>query len=96
MEALPYLAVVVIIVAVAVILYANAHGNEQNARRLRRLETKVNLLVEQAGLAAPVDPELEPVRKLAMQGEKVRAIKLHREITGSGLAEAKTAVERIE
>lgn len=88
--------IVAIVIAVAVALYVTGHANQQSARQLRRLEDKVNLLVEQAGLAPPVDPELEPVRRLAQQGEKIRAIKLHRELTGSGLAEAKAAVDRME
>lgn len=88
--------IVAIVIAVAVVLYVTGHANQQTAQRLRRLEDKADLLVEQAGLAPPVDAELEPVRALARQGEKIRAIKLHREITGSGLAEAKAAVDRME
>lgn len=87
--------IMAIVIAVAVVLYVSGHSNQQTAQRLRRLEDKVDLLVEQAGLTPPVDQELEPVRQLAQQGEKIRAIKLHREITGSGLAEAKAAVDRM-
>lgn len=36
------------------------------------------------------------VRSLLAQGQKIAAIKLYREQTGTGLAEAKNAVERIE
>lgn len=37
----------------------------------------------------------ESVRRLVRQGKKIEAIKLYREATGLGLAEAKTAVERL-
>lgn len=89
------LTVGVLTAAVIVIVYVVSHGNEQNAKRLRRLENTVNLLVEHVGATPPLDAELEPVRRLAVDGEKIRAIKLHREITGSSLVEAKEAVERM-
>ncbi len=38
----------------------------------------------------------DAVRSLLTQGQKIAAIKLYREQTGVGLAEAKSAVERIE
>lgn len=41
-------------------------------------------------------PDLEPVRALMEQGRKIDAIKLHRELTGSGLKEAKEAVEAMQ
>jgi ribosomal protein L7/L12 len=53
------------------------------------------------GLARPRRPtaQLPPgvlhdeVKRLAEAGEKIRAIKLYRDLTGAGLAEAKQAVE---
>ena len=65
--------------------------------RLRRLESKVNLLLKHAGLteeqkvAAPPDV-LEALRR----GDKIGAIKFYREATGAGLAEAKEQVEAIQ
>ena len=65
--------------------------------RLRRLESKVDLLLEHAGLtdehkiAAPPDV-LEALRR----GDKIAAIKFYREATGAGLAEAKEQVEAIQ
>jgi ribosomal protein L7/L12 len=38
----------------------------------------------------------DAIRSLLSQGQKIAAIKLYREQTGVGLAEAKNAVERIE
>ncbi|UQA95187.1 ribosomal protein L7/L12 [Streptomyces halobius] len=34
------------------------------------------------------------IDELLRQGKRIQAIKLHRELTGSGLSEAKEAVER--
>lgn len=48
-------------------------------------------------LADATDPELlERIRDQLRQGQKIGAIKLYREATGLGLAEAKHAVEAIE
>ena len=56
-------------------------------------------------LKSPASPEAPPraltpeergrVRALRDGGEKIQAIKLHRELTGSGLAIAKSAVEQM-
>jgi ribosomal protein L7/L12 len=40
--------------------------------------------------------QLDLVRKALLAGNKIEAIKLYREQTGAGLAEAKTAVEAME
>jgi ribosomal protein L7/L12 len=42
------------------------------------------------------DADLERVRATVTNGNKIEAIKLYRELTGVGLAEAKSAVEAIE
>lgn len=45
----------------------------------------------------PDDADLvEQVQTLLAQGQKIQAIKIYREATGAGLAEAKNAVEAIE
>ncbi len=36
------------------------------------------------------------IKEALFRGHKIQAIKLHREATGSGLAEAKIAVEKLE
>jgi len=36
------------------------------------------------------------IKEALFRGEKIRAIKLHREATGSGLAEAKNEVEKLQ
>ncbi len=43
----------------------------------------------------PNDPKLQEIHDAILTGQKIQAIKLWRELTGSGLAEAKTAIERL-
>ncbi len=60
---------------------------------LRRVERKVDALLKHQGveLPCPLSPE---VQKLARDsGQKIAAIRLHREQTGLSLAEAKAEVE---
>lgn len=47
---------------------------------------------------APVisDADKEKLRDMALAGQKIQAIKIAREMTGLGLAEAKAFVERLE
>ena len=68
--------------------------------RLRQLEEQVERLSAQAGLpwssamtpgaSVGVDPEIVA---LAQGGNKIEAIKLYRQRTGVGLAEAKDAID---
>ncbi|GAA0380181.1 ribosomal protein L7/L12 [Streptomyces blastmyceticus] len=41
------------------------------------------------------NPELARIAELAHNGQKIKAIKAYRELTGDGLKEAKDAVERL-
>jgi ribosomal protein L7/L12 len=75
--------------------------------RLRRLEEQVEYLSSRAGgawhagggppgTAAPTPSGIPmDVQVLVSQGKKIEAIKMYRELTGVGLAEAKLAVERL-
>ncbi|TQL67184.1 LSU ribosomal L12P-like protein [Nocardioides albertanoniae] len=65
------------------------------SRRIDRLESKVDLLLKQAGLEEPALPREEEILALARSGKKIQAIKVYREVTGAGLAEAKNEVERL-
>jgi len=62
---------------------------------LRRVERKLNLLLRHLQVdPAPGSPLSERVKRLADDpARKIEAIKLYREETGAGLAEAKAAVE---
>ncbi len=54
-------------------------------------------LTHQSDAPEPIPDSLEAaIRSLLAQGQKIGAIKLYREETGVGLAEAKNAVEQIE
>ena len=48
--------------------------------------------------SAPASPgdQMADVREAVFRGEKIQAIRLYRQHTGTGLAEAKSAVERLE
>jgi ribosomal protein L7/L12 len=62
-------------------------------RRLRRMELRVDAVIENLGIAV-AEADLQQVDQLLAQGKKIQAIKEYRDITGVGLAEAKEAVER--
>lgn len=71
-------------------------------QHVMELERKVDFLLQELALAdryqsyQPAYPEMEDVQILARQGNLIQAIKLYRQRTGVGLAEAKTAVERMK
>lgn len=72
-------------------------GRNNVAQQLRRIEAKLDLMVEHLGIswtdpAAPTSLS-DDVMALAEQGRKIQAITRHRELTGASLAEAKAAVE---
>ncbi|PXX59871.1 ribosomal L7/L12-like protein [Nocardia tenerifensis] len=76
-------------------------------RKIDALHYKVDLILEHLGIQEPpaaepvwaVPPPARPpqgfaeVDALLAQGKKIQAIKRYRELTGSGLKEAKDAVE---
>jgi hypothetical protein len=61
--------------------------------RLDRIERQLKALLDHLQVQLP-DDGLGEVRRLAHTGEKIKAIKLYRELTGAGLVEAKEFVER--
>ncbi|MEQ9114290.1 MAG: ribosomal protein L7/L12 [Miltoncostaeaceae bacterium] len=79
--------------------------SEDLQRRIATLEARVDHLYELLGegaqaarpVAAVPGGEFPPeVVRLALAGRKIQAIKMLREATGLGLAEAKQVVEQIE
>jgi ribosomal protein L7/L12 len=84
-----------VVVAVALMLGSVERKLGRIERRLRRMELRVDAVIESLGITAPTaDADLQQVDLLLAQGKKVKAIKVYRDITGAGLAEAKEAVER--
>lgn len=68
--------------------------------QINELEDRLNFLYQRLGIEYS-DPNSEPVRSPQLQdalrrGNKIEAIKIYRELTGVGLAEAKEAVDRAE
>ena len=66
--------------------------------RITMLERKVNFLIKHFGLEAELDAApmgFEDVVELLKRGDKIGAIKLYRDKTGVGLAEAKKAVDEM-
>ncbi|AOP45632.1 ribosomal protein L7/L12 [Streptomyces lydicus] len=80
--------------AVATVASTTDRRSRTLERRLARLERKLDLLLAQAGVEEPEDARMAEIDELLARGKKIQAIKVHREVTGSGLAEAKEAVER--
>ena len=71
----------------------SSESSAPNDDRLRIIEKKLDMILQHLGLGY-AEEELEEVRRLLQDGQKIEAIKLFREITGVGLKEAKDAVER--
>ncbi|HAX68324.1 MAG TPA: ribosomal protein L7/L12 [Anaerolineales bacterium] len=73
---------------------------ELNSLRARivELESRLNFLYKRLGIEYSDDPNVIDPRiiDLLKRGNKIEAIKIYRELTNTGLAEAKQAVERIE
>ncbi len=63
-------------------------------QRVGRVERKLDLILDHLGLRED-DPRMDEVVSLVRDGKKIQAIKVYREITGTGLKEAKDAVERL-
>ena len=68
--------------------------------RISELEDKLEFLYRKLNIDY-IDPNSDPalapqVQEALRRGNKIEAIKIYRELTGVGLAEAKQAVERAE
>ncbi|MEW1657165.1 MULTISPECIES: hypothetical protein [unclassified Streptomyces] len=94
MDTTTFTSLAVLVLAVAVLASSFDRRSKPLERRLARLERKVDLLMAQLGVEEPADPQLAEVDVLLAKGKTVAAIKVYREATGAGLAEAKEAVER--
>ena len=76
-----------------VVVLAIVQGRAED--QVGRVERKLDLLLKhsQIDLIAIADRE---AAWLVRAGSKIEAIRVYRELTGAGLAEAKAAVERLE
>lgn len=73
---------------------------QQLRSRVNELEDRLKFLYRRLNIeyADPnSDPALSPqIQEALRRGNKIEAIKLYRELTGVGLAEAKSAIDRAE
>lgn len=60
--------------------------------QLVRIERKLDAIIAAIGVQIPSDG-MDDIRELVARNRKIEAIKLYRERTGVGLAEAKAAVD---
>jgi ribosomal protein L7/L12 len=83
----------------------NERDIQEIAARLFRLENRVAFLFQELGLEEKYQAEMGQVVMesgmaeiiaLLRMGRKIEAIKLYRQQTGIGLADAKAAVDRME
>jgi ribosomal protein L7/L12 len=68
------------------------------AARLSAIERKLDIIMDSLGLKDPVQAPpsvMEEIQDLVRAGRKIDAIKIYRERTGVGLAEAKAAIDRV-
>ncbi|MEV6633519.1 ribosomal protein L7/L12 [Actinoplanes sp. NPDC051470] len=95
MEYIVVVAGVILAVGLAM-LAAGSRGQDRRntAIRLAAIERKLDLIMKHQGIVEPRIEAPDVVQEL-MQGRKIQAIKIYRERTGVGLAEAKNAVEQI-
>jgi hypothetical protein len=76
------------------ILGHSSDFSHDDAVRLRRIEQKLDMVLKHLGIDYTETWNLsEEARAQADRGDKIGAIKIHRERTGVGLAEAKYDVE---
>lgn len=84
------IAVVVVIGFIGLTVTVNQVG-----RRQARTEAKLDRIIAHLDIPAPDSGSLDRVQELVDKGLIIEAIKQHRQDTGSGLREAKFAVERM-
>jgi ribosomal protein L7/L12 len=79
---------------IAILASMASQRSASQERRLARIERQLGLVMERLDIEESDLPMPEVIEQLD-QGNKIKAIKLYREQTGAGLAEAKSAVETL-
>lgn len=66
--------------------------------RVKELENRLDFLYRKLGFEYVDNPSMANSQVIALikEGKKIEAIKVYRELSNTGLAEAKEAVEKIE
>jgi ribosomal protein L7/L12 len=84
-----------LVVVMLVMNWISASGHRRSQQHeLDKLNTKIDLVMAQMGVVVPEPDGISEVDALIRAGNKIEAIKRYRELTGDGLLEAKTAVDR--
>ncbi|MBQ17685.1 MAG: hypothetical protein CMJ65_11215 [Planctomycetaceae bacterium] len=83
------------IVVILVVLFANQV--QRQTTRVLRIESMVKALLENAGIDFNPDEVIkQKIVETLGSGNKIQAIKQHREFTGSSLKDAKEFVEKLQ
>jgi hypothetical protein len=93
-EALPVIVVIALAGAVVVSVQMRLAAVHRRLDRLSRIEGKVDAILKHFGLRFdPLDDVPAEAHAALREGRKIDAIKLYRQATGAGLAEAKDRIE---
>jgi ribosomal protein L7/L12 len=84
---------IVALIVVALTSFSSARSSGLD-KRLARIDRRLDLIMQRMEIEEPDSPVPGVVERL-QQGKKIEAIKVYREQTGAGLAEAKDVVEAI-
>jgi hypothetical protein len=92
--ALPWMIIALLVLGIGV---GTTRGSGVKALefRLRRVERKLDLMLDQLGVRDPESGLAAELEALLRQGKKIAAVKRYREATGAGLKEAKNEVDRM-
>ncbi len=93
LDLIDFVVIAVIVLVIAGSGAVSAAMRKTGGENLRRVEAKLDFIMEHLGIEYTFDESLEWQRLAAQPGQKIAAIRAYREITGCGIVEAKTAVE---
>jgi ribosomal protein L7/L12 len=79
------------------VVLVNLSQLQKRVATLTRVEAKLDLLLQNAGLQYSPDADLPaPIVEALRRGHKIEAIRLYRQTTGVGLKEAKEFIEDVQ
>jgi hypothetical protein len=76
-------------------MFSDSNNSAYLQYQIKRVEEKIDLLLQQSGIEPPIDPLTPQLKELLRANQRIKAIKLLRQVTGVGLREAKDWVEAI-
>ena len=84
-----------LVVVLVVLGWISESGYRRRQQRsLDKLQAKLDLVMAQLGVVVPEPEGIADVDALIRADRKIEAVKRYRELTGDGLLEARTAVDR--